>query len=168
MVAKLRAGGCRITPQRLAILRVLAESIGHPTAEDIHTQIRERFPTTSVATVYKTLSALKAVNEVLELGFADGSSRYDGNQPDPHPHLICVRCRTILDQEAIGFDALPREIARRAGYSLIGHRFDVYGICPACAGAGPDGEEPGLLQAANAGDQATHEVHLTHDKGETQ
>jgi Fur family peroxide stress response transcriptional regulator len=141
MVATLRARGCRITPQRLAILRVLAESVGHPTAESVYDRIKDRFPTTSLATVYKTIAALKAVNEVLELGFADGSSRYDGNDPHPHPHLICIRCRAILDPDVPWPEALPLAIAQRAGYSFVGHRFDVYGICPECARAENHGQE---------------------------
>ncbi len=140
MVAKLRARGCRITPQRLAILRVLAESDGHPTAETVYARITDRFPTTSLATVYKTIAALKAANEVLELGFADGCSRYDGNRPKPHPHLICVRCRKITDHDAPGFEALPEEIAKQSGYRLVSHRFDVYGLCPDCTQNEPDGD----------------------------
>lgn len=141
MVAKLRSQGCRITPQRLAILRVLADSVGHPTADSIYARIRDQFPTTSLATVYKTIAALKSVDEVLELGFADGSSRYDGHRPEPHPHLICIRCKTILDHNASPVDTLPREIARAAGYRLVSYRFDVYGICPECASSdSPDAE----------------------------
>lgn len=133
MIAKLRSRGCRITPQRLAILRVLAESAEHPSAESVYARIQDRFPTTSLATVYKTIAALKAAGEVLELGFADGSSRYDGNNPSPHPHLICVRCGGILDAGADGFGDVARAIAQDAGYRLVGHRFDVYGVCPSCA-----------------------------------
>jgi Fur family peroxide stress response transcriptional regulator len=79
------------------------------------------------------IATLKEMGEILELGFADGSSRYDGSNPQPHPHLICVRCRTIVDPTAEQLDTLPREIAQQAGYRLVGHRFDVYGICPACS-----------------------------------
>ncbi len=42
---------------------------------------------------------LKEMGEVLELGFSDGSNRYDGNKPYPHPHLICIACRNIVDPE---------------------------------------------------------------------
>ena len=36
---------------------------------------------TSLATVYKTVTLLKELDEVMELGFGEGSNRYDGNNP---------------------------------------------------------------------------------------
>ena len=52
LVAKFRERGYRITPQRLALLRLLATSEGHPSALQLHEQLLEQFPTTSLATVY--------------------------------------------------------------------------------------------------------------------
>ena len=95
MLAKLKTRNFRITPQRLAILRILASSEGHPSVERIYEQVKENFATTSLATIYKTVILLKHLNEVLELGFPDGSNRYDGNKPYPHPHIICIRCKRI-------------------------------------------------------------------------
>jgi Fur family peroxide stress response transcriptional regulator len=132
LIDKLRERNYRITPQRLAILNILALSDGHPSAERVYDQIKEEFPTTSLATVYKTIATLKAMNEVLELGFADDSNRYDGNKPYPHTHLVCVKCRDIIDPEVDGLEILPQQIAQRAGFRLVGHRFDIYGVCPRC------------------------------------
>ena len=132
LVERLRERGCRITPQRLAILRILAASVGHPTAEHIFDQIRSEFPTTSLATVYKTIATLKELGEVLELEFSNESNRYDGNKPYPHAHLICVKCHDIVDPDMDILDGLPQQMAARAGYQLISHRFDIYGICPRC------------------------------------
>ena len=96
MLSRLKANDFRITPQRLAVLRVLATGEGHPTVERIYETVRAEFPTTSIATVYKTVSLLKQLDEVLELGFPDGSNRYDGHKPYPHPHVICTRCNPHL------------------------------------------------------------------------
>ena len=132
LIEKLREWDYRITPQRLAILKILAGSDSHPSAERIYDQMREEFPTTSLATVYKTIATLKEMGEVLELGFADDSNRYDGNKPYPHTHLICVKCREIIDPAVEDLEILPQQVAQRVGYRLVGHRFDIYGICPRC------------------------------------
>ena len=57
MVSKLREHDFRITPQRLAVLRVLAASEGHPSVERIYETVRQGFPTTSIATIYKTVNS---------------------------------------------------------------------------------------------------------------
>jgi Fur family peroxide stress response transcriptional regulator len=132
LVEKLRERDCRITPQRLAVLKVLARSEGHPSVEQIYERIRPDFPMTSLATVYKTVTLLKEMGEVLELGFSDGGNRYDGNKPYPHPHLICNNCGEITDIAVPILSAIPQQVSQETGYQIVNHRLDFYGICPRC------------------------------------
>ena len=135
LLSKLREREYRLTPQRVALLRILAASDGHPSASHLYDQIQAQFPTTSPGTVYKTLSLLKDLDEVLELGFSDDDNRYDGNKPYPHPHLICVRCRKITDPEVSLAQNLVQEVARQSRFRIVGHRLDFYGLCPDCQDA---------------------------------
>ncbi|HNQ85885.1 MAG TPA: transcriptional repressor [Deltaproteobacteria bacterium] len=132
MLSSLRERSFRLTPQRMAVLEILASSQGHPTVAEIYESVRARFPTTSLATVYKTVILLKELGEVLELGFPDGSNRYDGSRPYPHPHIVCTRCRKIMDPELSSIDHLNEEIAEKTGYTIEHHRLDFFGLCPAC------------------------------------
>ncbi len=132
ILEKLRETGHRITPQRIAILRILAESRGHPSVEDIYEKVRVNFPTTSLATVYKTITVIKEIGEVLELEFSNEQNRYDGNNPYPHPHLICLKCREIIDPELSSLAYLTQELTADTGYKILSHRLDFYGICPKC------------------------------------
>jgi len=132
LVNKLREREYRITPQRIALLQLLAASDGHPSASHLYDQIKGQFPTTSLATVYKTLNVLKEIDEVLELRFSDGDNRYDGNKPYPHPHLICINCQKILDPEISLAQNLVQEVAQSSGYQILSHRLDFYGVCPDC------------------------------------
>ena len=134
---RLKASGHRMTPQRITLLRLLAASDGHPSAADLYQKIHAQFETTSLATVYKTLETLRELGEVLELRF-ENDNRYDGRNPHPHPHLICVRCQRISDPEVHLAEDLVTEAANRAGYLLVGHRLDIYGICPACQRSLPE------------------------------
>ena len=140
MIRMLKGKGCRLTPQRLAMLRILAKSEGHPSAEQIYEQIRADYPTTSLATVYKTLSLLKNMGEVLEINFASLGSHYDGNKPYPHPHVICTQCGQILDPEFEALAGISQEIARQTGYQITHPQLNFFGICPKCQKEGPSPE----------------------------
>ena len=132
IVQKLKDNGHKITPQRLAIVRILAKSDGHPSVEDIHEEIKEDFPTMSLATVYRNIILIKSIGEVLELGFPDGSNRYDGNKPTPHPHVICIKCKKIVDPDLDSLDELKNEVAQETKFKILNHRVDFFGICSSC------------------------------------
>jgi Fur family peroxide stress response transcriptional regulator len=122
-----------MTPQRLAIVKILAKSEGHPSVEDIHARIKKDFPTMSLATVYRNIVLIKSLDELLELGFPDGSNRYDGNKPYPHPHIICVKCKKILDLDLDSLDEMQHEIAEETDFKILNHRLDFFGICSNCS-----------------------------------
>jgi len=132
MLKRLRERQFRITPQRIAILKVLAFSSEHPTVDRIYEQVKSDFPTTSLATVYKTVTLLKELKEVLELGFPEGSNRYDGNRPYPHPHVICLKCKKIVDPDLSGLQDMTLEIVKETGFKIMNHRLDFFGLCPSC------------------------------------
>lgn len=132
MLQKLRQRNFRITPQRIAVLKILAFSEEHPSVENIYEKVKEDFPTTSLATVYKTVTLLKELNEVLELGFPEGSNRYDGNKPYPHPHLICTKCKKIVDPDLASLKDMTQELVSDTGFQIINDRLDFFGICPDC------------------------------------
>jgi Fur family peroxide stress response transcriptional regulator len=59
LIVRLREQRHRLTPQRMAVLRILAVSEGHPSVEQIYQRVKADFPMTSLATVYKTVTLLK-------------------------------------------------------------------------------------------------------------
>jgi Fur family peroxide stress response transcriptional regulator len=132
IIQKLRDNGHKITPQRMAIVKILADSQGHPSVENIHTQIKKDFPTMSLATVYRNIVLIKELGEVLELGFPDGSNRYDGNKPYPHPHVICIKCRKIVDPDLDSLDEMKKEVATETNFKILNHRLDFFGLCSNC------------------------------------
>ncbi|CAB1085024.1 Ferric uptake regulation protein FUR [Olavius algarvensis Delta 1 endosymbiont] len=132
IIQRLKDHGHRITPQRLAVVKILAKSEGHPSVENIHARIKNDFSTMSLATVYKNILLIKSLGEVLELGFPDGSNRYDGNKPTPHPHVICIRCKKIVDPDLDNLDELEKEVASETNFKILNHRLDFFGICSNC------------------------------------
>jgi Fur family transcriptional regulator, peroxide stress response regulator len=147
--AALRENGFRITPQRLAVVKVLVNSRLHPSAVQIYTTLKADFPTISLATVYKTLATLQQMGQVLELGLNDGSNRYDAGWPLDHSHLVCTNCHTVTDVASLPSttNALLRQVAETHGYQPANYRLDFFGICPTCqkkeasSGATPETSE---------------------------
>jgi len=132
MIDKLKEQDYRLTPQRLAVLKILAESDSHPSAEHIYEQVKVDFPMTSLATIYKTLTLLKEIKEVLEISIGDDHKHYDGRRPYPHPHLICNVCKKILDTDMVDLSNVSQHLAKKTGYQITNYRIDFFGICPLC------------------------------------
>ncbi|MFH2101896.1 MAG: transcriptional repressor [Chloroflexota bacterium] len=131
LITTLRERDFRLTPQRVELVRLIATSEGHPSAAQLYAKIRTQFPTMSQATVYKTLALLKDVNQVLEIDLRD-DSHYDGNRPQPHPHLICVQCTKIVDGDLeIDLSAISK-LEQTSGYQILRPQIAFYGLCPDC------------------------------------
>jgi Fur family peroxide stress response transcriptional regulator len=135
MIAALKRGDFRLTPQRVELVRLIATSEGHPNASQLHTQIKRQFPTMSHATVYKTLTLLKEMGQVFEIDLRN-DSHYDGNRPQPHPHLICMRCNQIIDGEVALDQESLRRLEQASGFQILRSQIALYGLCPDCQETG--------------------------------
>lgn len=132
LLGKLRERGSRITSNRLALLRLLAESEDHPNALQLYEKLRIQFPTCSLGTVYKTLAMLKEAGEVLEIDL-HSESHYDGNKPYPHPHLICNRCGRIMDGDDMHIaENINLEIKEKYKFQVVQSQLVFYGVCREC------------------------------------
>jgi Fur family transcriptional regulator, peroxide stress response regulator len=131
LIAALKERDFRLTPQRVELVRLIAVSEGHPSASQLYTKIKRQFPTISQATVYKTLALLKEMNQVLEIDLRD-DSRYDGNRPEPHPHLICIHCNKIIDAEVSLDPESLRMLERTSGFTILRPQISLYGLCQDC------------------------------------
>ena len=131
LIAKLREHDFRLTPQRVELVRLIAASEAHPSAAQLYEKIKVQFPTMSQATVYKTLALLKEMNQVLEINLRD-DSHYDGNRPQPHPHLICMKCNKIVDGEVSLDQEALRKLEQVSGYTILRPQITLYGLCPDC------------------------------------
>lgn len=131
LIARLRAEGFKLTPQRLAIIELLEEG-EHPSAEEIYKKLSQRYPMVSRATVYNTLEVLKGLGELIELRLKSQAVRYD-LKTTPHYHFLCRRCGAVFDLGA------SLEADRFIGREIEGHKVEevqvsLYGLCARCAG----------------------------------
>ncbi|RJQ54620.1 MAG: transcriptional repressor [Nitrospiraceae bacterium] len=126
---KYRQLNIKLTPQRLAILDYLRDNTNHPSAEDIFKAVKKKFPTMSFATVYNTLETLLNKGGIHELKIETGKKRYDYDVT-PHHHIICIKCRKIVDLYKDYKIPLPDEITRE--FELINKTVEFYGTCRNC------------------------------------
>ena len=126
---KYRDKGLKLTPQRLAILEYLDENKSHPSADDIYTEIRKKFPMMSFATVYNTIETLKKKGYLVELTIDPERRHYD---PDisPHHHLICKKCKKIVDIHRDFSINIPED--QRDAFEIFDNHIEFYGRCHEC------------------------------------
>jgi len=132
MSYKLKSAGYKLTPQRVIILQILSQRQDHPNPDSIYATLKKQLPTTSPATIYKTLAVLKNLKEVLEIQYSKESNRYDGYNPIPHPHIHCIKCKKLSDLNLFVFDQLSEEVQKQTGYQVHSLNLLIDGICPEC------------------------------------
>jgi Fur family peroxide stress response transcriptional regulator len=135
MAGKGDQGGARkaLTPQRQAVLRVVAESDGHLTANEIFEAARRELPSISFATVYNSLKYLREAGLLREINFGKGSSRYD-RETARHDHAVCSRCGKLSDFDLAETSQLIRAAARRSRFKPESIHLTLVGLCPGCQG----------------------------------
>ncbi len=131
LITALKEHDFRLTPQRVELVRLIAASEGHPSANQFYEAIKQKFPTMSHATVYKTLALLKDINQVFEIDL-HGDSHYDGNRPEPHPHLICTKCGKIVDGEMFLGQDVIQKLEQESGFIILRPQVSLYGLCQDC------------------------------------
>lgn len=135
ITALLREKGFKVTPQRLAIYKVLANTKIHPSAEMIFNELQPHYPTMSLATVYKTVEILREIGLLQVLNAGEDSFRYDADTT-MHPHVRCLQCGRVDDLHQIDSSEFVSEVASKTPYQLTGQQFYFYGICPDCQAHG--------------------------------
>ena len=123
-IGKMRGGGYKATPQRMAVLRALVEE-QHQSLEEI----RARCPEVGLVTVYRTLDLLGNLGIVRRLDLGDGA-RYELAE-NHHHHMICESCGDISEFEECPLDPelLP---PGSVDFEVRAHSLEVYGRCGAC------------------------------------
>ena len=127
----LRDKGFKATPQRLAIYEALASTTEHPNADMLYQKLTPKYPTMSLATVYKTLGILCTVGLAQELNVGEDAFRYDANT-ESHPHVRCMSCGRVEDVPVLNDAMLLRQAAASTGYDIEDRQIYLYGTCPSC------------------------------------
>lgn len=129
--AALRAGGHRVTSQRLVLYRVLSELGRHAHAEEIARASSERLPGLSLPTVYATLELFEGLGLVRRVDAGGPATLYDP-RTEPHAHFACRVCGTVSDVEVVLDTAAAEDAARASGAAPDHVDVVLRGVCGDC------------------------------------
>jgi Fur family peroxide stress response transcriptional regulator len=110
-------------------MEYLEGNYSHPSAEEIYSALKKRFPTLSLATVYNTLETLRNMGKVVEVGGDSSEKRFDPVVTSHH-HLVCINCKKIIDIPEKYKPVLTEE--EKKGFQVIRSQVEFYGLCPEC------------------------------------
>jgi Fe2+ or Zn2+ uptake regulation protein len=123
--------GLRMTPQRDVLLRVLSEAHGHPTADELVTQVRAVLPSVSHATVYRNVQELVRAGLVGTLKRGGGAVQFEIN-PDEHHHFVCRQCGRVWD---VYLDQVAFKVGRNSplrSFKIDRRELQLHGLCDEC------------------------------------
>ena len=130
-----RNEGIKLTHQRIEIFREVAQTGDHPDADQVFQRVRERIPTVSLDTVYRTLWLLNDLGLVVTLSSSLRRARFDANLKSHH-HFICGQCGLTRDFYSNDLDniRLPDSVGSLG--EIEATHVEVRGICRECVEKG--------------------------------
>ena len=115
------------------MLKVISESNGDLTANEVFVNSKALLPTISFATIYNSLRHLKEAGLILEITFGNAASRYD-SETSRHDHAVCTCCGKLVDFNLAETVELMRAAARRTRFKPETIHLTLLGLCPDCRG----------------------------------
>ena len=129
--------GLAATHQRQVIYEMAAAPPGHASPEAIYARVRKKIPGISLATVYKNLRTFIDKGLLGQVSLHSGSLRVESN-PAPHHHLVCTRCKSIVDLKEEDLEPIRFRHKLPHGFRAQRVAVDILGTCKACSTHGPN------------------------------
>jgi len=129
----LRGLRLKVTPQRLAILEILAGESTYLTPEEVWNRMRSKSAKAGLPTVYRNLEDLSECGVLIKIVHPDRRLYYyfcpNGHH---HHHFICISCRKVEDLTFCGLDIIDKEVRKSLKGAVVSHLMQVYGHCKEC------------------------------------
>ncbi|PAX57184.1 Fur family transcriptional regulator [Brunnivagina elsteri] len=113
------------------ILNLLKTTKQGTSAQDIYVELRNRNQSMGLATVYRSLEALKLEGLVQMRTLANGEAVYSLAQQDKH-HLTCLQCGMSIPVNQCPAHALELELQATHKFKIFYHTLEFFGLCTQC------------------------------------
>jgi Fur family ferric uptake transcriptional regulator len=126
-----------VTEQRARVLEIVHRRGSHLDAEEIYAAAREEDADVSLATVYRTMRALRRAGLVQRPYFGPGHDHehYEAAGGPEHYHFTCSRCGGVFEFESSAIERLLKDLRRRNHWEIRNAFFSLQGLCSECAQA---------------------------------
>ncbi|MBF2035065.1 MAG: transcriptional repressor [Leptolyngbyaceae cyanobacterium T60_A2020_046] len=131
----------RRTRNQDRILKVMQGMSTPISAQDLYIALRNHEYTIGLATVYRSLDALKLEGAVQVRTLPSGESLYSLPQEDRH-HLTCLRCGQTVVIDDCPVHELEHQLHEAHQFRIFYHTLEFFGLCPQCqqdSAAAPEG-----------------------------
>ncbi|MDZ7819963.1 MAG: Fur family transcriptional regulator [Aliarcobacter sp.] len=120
----------KVTPQRVAIVEELYKN-GHMNIDDLYKKLLSKFPSVSLATIYKNINAMIEKVFLSEVKIPNSKSVYELVKTE-HAHLVCSSCGSIEDV-TLDATSLLNEVSTLSSFKIDSTNIVLSGICPKCS-----------------------------------
>ncbi|AXH12623.1 Fur family transcriptional regulator [Halarcobacter bivalviorum] len=125
----LKEYNLKVTPQRVAIVDELYSN-GHMNIDELYKKLLEKFPSISLATIYKNVNAMVEKVFLNEVKIPDAKSVYELAKEE-HSHLVCSSCGMIEDI-MIDTSILQSSIKAQSAFKIQNVDVVFSGLCKSC------------------------------------
>ena len=118
---------------RLVVLDVFLRTEHHVTIEELVILVHQSGVDVSADFIRETVDLMCHYGFAQQNRFDNGHQRYEHRHlGQHHDHMICTKCKAIIEFEDSGIEQRQLEIAAAHGFHLLQHRMELYGICREC------------------------------------
>ncbi len=124
----MRAIRTRSQERILNLVQAIKQGIS---AQDIYVELRNRNQSMGLATVYRSLEALKLEGLVQVRTLSNGEALYSLAQQDKH-HLTCLQCGASSPSHQCPVHDLEDQLQTAHKFKIFYHTLEFFGLCGKC------------------------------------
>jgi Fur family ferric uptake transcriptional regulator len=118
---------------RFKVLEAFLQTEKHVTVEELGQRLEENGWKLEPEFVRETLQLMCRFGFASQSRFDNGVILYEHRHlGQHHAHMICTKCRKILEFEEEKIEQLQIKIAAAKGFHMLQHKMEIYGICNDC------------------------------------
>jgi Fur family transcriptional regulator, ferric uptake regulator len=131
-LAQLQENGYRLTDARRAVVEIVASSKRALTPVEVYDAAREKYPELGLVSVYRTLEKLEELKLIQRVHQPKGCQAFVSAGIGHQHLLLCNKCGRTTLFEGDDLETFIQSIARKTGYQVSEHWFQLFGLCPNC------------------------------------